>query len=57
MHPLQMGGDIIDTPGIKGFGLVNMEDTDLSHFFPEILPSARSANSIIVSILMNLSAP
>ena len=36
MHPLQMGGDIIDTPGIKGFGLVNMEDTDLSHFFPEI---------------------
>lgn len=36
MHPLQMGGDIIDTPGIKGFGLVNMEDTNLSHFFPEI---------------------
>jgi len=36
MHTLQMGGDIIDTPGIKGFGLVNMEDTDLSHFFPEI---------------------
>lgn len=36
MHPLKMGGDIIDTPGIKGFGLVNMEDTDLSHFFPEI---------------------
>ena len=36
MHSLKMGGDIIDTPGIKGFGLVNMEDTDLSHFFPEI---------------------
>lgn len=36
MHPLQMGGDIIDTPGIKGFGLVNMEKEEISHFFPEI---------------------
>jgi ribosome biogenesis GTPase len=36
MHPLSFGGDIIDTPGIKGFGLVNMEKDELSHFFPEI---------------------
>lgn len=36
MHPLTFGGDIIDTPGIKGFGLVNMEKEEMSHFFPEI---------------------
>jgi ribosome biogenesis GTPase len=36
MHPLQMGGDIIDTPGIKGFGMVNMEKEEISHFFPEL---------------------
>lgn len=36
MHPLSFGGDIIDTPGIKGFGLVNMEKEEMSHFFPEI---------------------
>ncbi len=42
MHPLKMGGDIIDTPGIKGFGLVNMEDTDLSHFFPEIFSFSKA---------------
>lgn len=36
MHPLTIGGDIIDTPGIKGFGLVNLEKEEISHFFPEI---------------------
>ena len=36
MHPLTIGGDIIDTPGIKGFGMVNMEKEEISHFFPEL---------------------
>jgi len=36
MHPLRMGGDVIDTPGIKGFGMVNMKKEEISHFFPEI---------------------
>lgn len=36
MHPLRMGGDVIDTPGIKGFGMVNMKKKEISHFFPEI---------------------
>tara|TARA_B100000900_G_C20569478_1_gene712611 strand:- start:13 stop:960 length:948 start_codon:yes stop_codon:yes gene_type:complete len=36
MHPLSIGGDIIDTPGIKGFGMVNMEKEEISHFFPEL---------------------
>ncbi len=29
-------GYIIDTPGIKGFGMVNMEPSEISHYFPEI---------------------
>ena len=36
MHPLDFGGYLIDTPGIRGFGLVNMEKDQVSHYFPEI---------------------
>ena len=36
MHPLEIGGDVIDTPGIKGFGMVDMKKEEISHFFPEI---------------------
>jgi len=36
MFLLDNGGFIIDTPGIKEFGLVNVEKNELSHFFPEI---------------------
>lgn len=36
MLPLQDGGFIIDTPGIKELGIVNMEKNELSHFFPEM---------------------
>lgn len=37
MHPLATGGFIIDTPGIKGFGLIEMAKEELSHYFPEML--------------------
>lgn len=37
MLPLSFGGYIIDTPGIKGFGLYNIEKKELFHFFPEML--------------------
>lgn len=30
------GGQIIDTPGISGFGTVDIEKNELYHFFPEI---------------------
>lgn len=30
------GGYLIDTPGIKGFGTINMEREEISHYFPEI---------------------
>ena len=36
MHSLVFGGYIIDTPGIRGFGLVDLEDVEISHLFPEI---------------------
>lgn len=36
VHPLSSGGFIIDTPGIKGFGLVEMGIEELSHYFPEM---------------------
>ena len=36
IHPLTTGGFIIDTPGIKGFGLIEMGKEELSHYFPEM---------------------
>lgn len=36
MIPLPHGGYLIDTPGIKGFGTIEMEGTEIAHYFPEI---------------------
>ncbi|HBF87411.1 MAG TPA: ribosome small subunit-dependent GTPase A [Bacteroidales bacterium] len=36
MHHVSSGGYIIDTPGIKGFGLIDMKKEEMYHFFPEI---------------------
>lgn len=40
MYPLSGGGYIIDTPGIKGFGLIDIEAAELWHFFPEMMKLA-----------------
>lgn len=40
MYPLTGGGDIIDTPGIKGFGLLEIEPAELYRYFPEMLRTA-----------------
>ncbi len=37
MYPLTGGGFIIDTPGIKGFGLIDIDERELWHYFPEML--------------------
>ena len=37
MFPLAFGGDIIDTPGIKEFGLIQYEKEEVGHYFPEML--------------------
>jgi len=36
MHELAFGGQIIDTPGIRGFGIVDMKPEEIDHYFPEI---------------------
>ena len=36
MFPVEGGGYIIDTPGIKGFGTFDMEEEEVGHYFPEI---------------------
>ncbi len=37
MYPLLGGGAVIDTPGIKGFGLIDIDDGELWHYFPEMM--------------------
>ncbi len=38
MFDLPSGGKIIDTPGIREWGLVDMEATELSHYFKDMQP-------------------
>lgn len=35
MYDLSFGGHIIDTPGIKGFGIVDLEPQEIGNYFPE----------------------
>lgn len=47
MHELNEGGFIIDTPGIKGFGLIDIEKEELHLLFPEmmaLLPNCKFHN-------------
>ena len=37
MHPLKTGGYIIDTPGIKEWGIADFTAEELGHYFPEFL--------------------
>lgn len=41
MFELEFGGQIIDTPGIKSFGLVEVEKEELFHYFPELFAAAK----------------
>ncbi|MRR22578.1 ribosome small subunit-dependent GTPase A, partial [bacterium] len=36
MHPVAGGGYVIDTPGIRGFGVIDFDRREIYHFFPEI---------------------
>lgn len=38
MFELTFGGSIIDTPGIKEFGIVDFNDDEISHYFKEMRP-------------------
>ncbi len=35
MFDLEFGAKIIDTPGIRGFGIVDMEPEEIGDYFPE----------------------
>ena len=36
MIPLPGGGELIDIPGVKGFGMIEYQPAEVSHYFPEI---------------------
>lgn len=36
MYPLEDGGWLMDTPGIKGFGTFDMEEEEVGHYFKDI---------------------
>ncbi len=38
MYELPFGGEIVDTPGIKEFGLVHLEPEEVGHYFREMKP-------------------
>jgi ribosome biogenesis GTPase / thiamine phosphate phosphatase len=40
LYKISFGGYIIDTPGIKAFGMLEMEPWEISHYFPEIFKTS-----------------
>ena len=40
MYPLAGGGYVIDSPGIRGFGLVDVEKEEIAKYFPEMLKAS-----------------
>jgi ribosome biogenesis GTPase len=36
MHDLPFGGRVIDTPGVREFGLVDIDREELAQYFPEM---------------------
>ncbi len=40
MFPLPEGGWLIDTPGVRGFGTIEMNPREVGHYFPEIFKAA-----------------
>jgi ribosome biogenesis GTPase / thiamine phosphate phosphatase len=41
MHPFTFGGYVIDTPGIRGFGLIKIEKEELYYYFKEIFATSK----------------
>lgn len=42
MYNLATGGYVIDTPGLRGFGLVDLEKEEIALYFPEMLKAAQN---------------
>ena len=43
MYALSSGGFIIDTPGIRSFGLVDIEAEEVAKYFPEMLHASQES--------------
>lgn len=41
MYSLSSGGFIVDTPGLRGFGLVDLKKEEIALYFPEMLKAAQ----------------
>ena len=41
MYSLTSGGFIVDTPGLRGFGLVDLKKEEIALYFPEMLKAAQ----------------
>lgn len=41
MIHLPYGGELIDIPGVKGFGMIDFKEEEVSHYFPEIFKASR----------------
>ena len=41
MYNLSTGGFIVDTPGLRGFGLVDLEKEEIALYFPEMLKASQ----------------
>jgi len=42
MYPAANGAWIIDTPGLRGFGLVDLKKEEIALYFPEMLEASRA---------------
>lgn len=52
MYDLPNGGHLIDTPGIRGIGIVDIKPEELSNYFPEFLklkPSCKFNNCVHIN--------
>lgn len=41
MVTLPYGGELIDIPGVKGFGMIDFKKEEVSHYFPEIFEASK----------------
>lgn len=49
MHPLDFGGQVIDTPGIREFGILDFKPEEISHYFIEfrdLIPQCKFNNCL-----------
>jgi ribosome biogenesis GTPase len=56
MHFWDFGGNVIDTPGVREFAMIDIEKEEVQHYFPEIFKKEKNANTTTVFISTNRNA-